>query len=706
MPLKEYNNLENISKIIKKFFNVQICLIMKTNKNFKYDIISPMNSDLKDIKKEHIIFLEKHKDEIFLLNKEQLKTNNLFLKYLSNHLKKPVDFFAAKKIHVNDDEYTIIIADSRNKNFTNSNFNDFNIFCHTISDIFRIEQLNILENYKNHVEKIADLSSIGTFTIYLETGEVKLNNVMYDMFELDHGSYIEINEFNNLYKKNNEKVFLNNLKKAIDNNEIINFELETVNKDFDKKIFKIIANLVYKNGKPNIIYGIQQDLSLLHLLRQQNEKLNGIDILTNLPNRSDLLQKLNTEFKTHNIIRMDLDNFSEINEIYGHNAGDECLKQISERLKKVLSKSSYIARLSGDEFALLIPNQEDIKLHEVAELLKNLIQKPIYWEDKTIICNTTIGIAANKGNNENLNILLQKAGYALTAAKKDHKSGYLFYDESMRIDTEKRYKIIKEIKKSLDDKEMVLFYQPKIDLMDRKIYGFEALIRKKHADGTYCAPGCFLEALENSEVLQKLGYFVIDEAIKQCHIWDEMNLPYGHIAINLTTMELKDTNLVDKIMNKLKYYNVNPNSLQIEVTEGVFLGKELEIIKENFVKLRKNGIKISLDDFGTGFASLTHLREFEIDLIKIDKSFIDKLNDDSGNKDNAVIHAMLSLAKNLNIDVVAEGIETEKQQNLLIRHGCRYGQGYLYSKPLPSDVCEERIFSKFAENNYPNYCTF
>ncbi|MDD3342111.1 MAG: EAL domain-containing protein [Sulfurospirillaceae bacterium] len=426
------------------------------------------------------------------------------------------------------------------------------------------------------------------------------------------------------------------------------------------------------------------------LLKSQKKRLEHQafhDHLTGLPNRFLLLDRLNkmievAERKKHKIaiLFIDLDDFKFINDSLGHHIGDKYLIEIANKIKQKLRSSDTIARLGGDEFVILLDD-----IHNENDIIK-VIHENIAMENETllvaneqIVPQMSIGISLFPFDGKEAHTLLKNADAAMYKAKRDQKHSYSFYDSSLTQLAYERMNFVKELRDAIEQDEFLLNYQPQINAKTETLIGLEALIRWQHPTKGFLAPAQFLPMVEELGLIIELNEWVIKNTFKQSAQWHHSGKHYGQLSINMSIKHLESPHCYDFIKNCLSQTGCPVKSIVFEITEGHFMQKPQEVI-DKLNQLCKLGFTIVVDDFGTGYSSLSYLSKLPISGLKIDKSFIDNIP--HINDDVAIAKTIIELAKNLKLEVIAEGVEHEEQKDFLLYHGCNNIQGYLYSKPL------------------------
>lgn len=423
------------------------------------------------------------------------------------------------------------------------------------------------------------------------------------------------------------------------------------------------------------------------------------DVLTDLPNRRHFMNTLRTIMSNKQqfiapfaVLLINLDRFKYINDTMGHEVGDYILINVAKRISNSLRTSDHISRLSGDEFAVILEglsDQDEIEL--VVQNIINNIQKSIYVARQYYNLSCSIGVALYPNDGDKSDEILNHTNTALTTVKERGGGEYLFYNQEMNHKSLERIMLENELTKAIHSEQFYLDYQPKINFKTKRVIGMEALVRWSHPDLGLIPPNNFIPLAEDTGLILPLGKWVLHEACLQNKQWQKMGYPQLVVSVNLSVKQLIDENIVNEIKTVLQETDLEPRWLEIEITESTFVdvGHASTILQE----IRDLGVQISIDDFGTGYSSFNYIKHLPIDTLKIDSSFIHDIHENE--ESYAIVKAMLTLAKTLDITVIAEGIELQDQANLLYESGCNHGQGYLFSKPLP-----HYHFEKYIENHF------
>ena len=438
-------------------------------------------------------------------------------------------------------------------------------------------------------------------------------------------------------------------------------------------------------------YGYTEDIHEVVLQEIETRWAAEHDALTGLPNRAlfnrrldDLIERASRDLSRVGLIMIDLDNFKDVNDIFGHDAGDRLLQQFARILRETICIEATIARLGGDEFAILLPNLARPEI--VDELIEQIFQQlktPLRLDGRDFDCRTSAGWAIYPVTAQSASELFKHADIALYEAKNAGRGRYLGFEPSMKNAMQRRVAMINIGREAVENNRLMPYYQPQISLDTGEIIGFETLLRRRDRNGQICLPGTIAEAFNDFEVAEAIGIAMLDMVIADMIDWRDKGLDCGKISINASAAEFRNRDFINRLINHSDGAGIPRERLVIEVTEGVFVGRSAPLVGEMIAELKQAGFGISLDDFGTGYASLTHLREIPVDSLKIDRSFIVDLFGEQGEDSAAIVSAIIRLSQGLGMTVVAEGIETHRQAQFLRQHGCAVGQGFLFGRPAP-----------------------
>ncbi len=431
------------------------------------------------------------------------------------------------------------------------------------------------------------------------------------------------------------------------------------------------------------------------------------DALTNLPNRLLLDARLSHAIERAKrsklqvaVVFIDLDHFKTINDSLGHAAGDELLVAISKRLLNCVREDDTIARLGGDEFIIIIEQVHDIG--DLDHLLKKIMKAT---SDKIVIkghdirSTASIGISIYPDDGDNAEQLMSNADAAMYYVKENGRQKYHFYTSELTSSAYDRVILETDLNLALENNQLVVYYQPQVSLQSKKIIGVEALIRWHHPEYGLLAPKQFLPVAEQSNLINRIGEFVLNTACSQIVSWKQQGLPIETVAVNISGHQIHHGNLPETLQDILQQTQCQPDWLELEITEGFILNKTKQAIA-TLLKLRDLGLSLAIDDFGTGYSSLSYLKKLPVNKLKIDRSFVSDINNDM--EDAALVHAIIAMGKSLNLKLIAEGVENTSHEVFLSAHGCDLAQGYFYSKPVPAEKIE-KMFSRTSKNNVVNF---
>ncbi|MTK13121.1 MAG: EAL domain-containing protein [Clostridiaceae bacterium] len=438
---------------------------------------------------------------------------------------------------------------------------------------------------------------------------------------------------------------------------------------------------------------LQESEEFLRLSEERYKHLAYYDNLTSLPNKISFLDELDKAIDYSNktgekgaVLFIDLDNFKRVNDTLGHHYGDRLLKVVADRLETIIDKNKSLYRLGGDEFLVLMKNVENKKtIANTCKKITNSFRSHFEIDGKQLFTTVSIGISLYPNDGLDSNLILKNADTAMYRAKDLGRNRYEFYNIEMFNEILKKSQIEKGLRNAIIKNEFQLYYQPQIDCKTRKIKGMEALLRWKSNDFGFVSPAEFIPIAEETSLILPIGRWVLKTACKQAKQWLDFGYNLGAIAVNVSIVQLQHPGFINIIKNALIDSNLPPKLLEIEITESVLmqcLDYNITILNE----LKRLGINISLDDFGTGYSSLNYLRILPINNLKIDKSFIDSIHLNSGDKE--IADGIIQLAHKMNLNVIAEGVEWENQFQILQSLNCEMVQGYLFSRPIPADHIE------------------
>lgn len=447
-----------------------------------------------------------------------------------------------------------------------------------------------------------------------------------------------------------------------------------------------------RDDQGNIVrwYGYTEDIHESVLIEEQIRWNAEHDSLTELPNRAmfnacldKALNSAMTGFKKVGVFLLDIDNFKDVNDLMGHHAGDQLLKSFASRLMEVFAGKAMVARLGGDEFAILVENAESKE--QLMDLASGAldIRESFSGLGRSLDCRVSIGISTFPDDGRVATELLRHADLALYRAKSLGRGQMHVFEQSLLKDVQERVAMINRARTAVRDGTILTYYQPKVSLQTGELIGFEALLRWRDGRGNIRSPAEIYAAFDDLDVADMIGQTMTSQAFADMAAWKARGLDAGHVAINVSSAELRREHFVERLIGNMQKFSIEPHRVEIEITEGVFLGAGADTVRKAINELHRCRIPLALDDFGTGFASLSHLRNLPVSTLKIDRSFVSGVN--ARESDSAIVSALISLGRALDMKVVAEGIEEEEQSIKLRELGCDYAQGFFFGRPTASE---------------------
>jgi diguanylate cyclase (GGDEF)-like protein/PAS domain S-box-containing protein len=441
--------------------------------------------------------------------------------------------------------------------------------------------------------------------------------------------------------------------------------------------------------RDGLVRGVAYALEDITERKKVQEKLHLLahyDELTGLPNRVTLqadlahLLERSAGAQPFSVVMLDIDGFKDVNDTLGHHSGDQLLREIAARLSTVANSTARVYRLGGDEFVAIADCGDPLQLSEIVESMLWRIAEPFQIHDQMLYVGASAGIAIAPADGVTVADLLASVDLALYDAKASSGGKFRFFVPVLRAQAQARRTLELELRRASTNGEFELYYQPQLRLADEAVIGAEALLRWRHPERGLLAPGAFIDALAENPLARDLGSWVLHTACKQAATWRSLGFSI-RMSVNLFPVQFHDGALVEDVKKALLESGLPPEALDLEITENIALSQD-EALLEPFRQLRARGVNLAFDDFGTGYASLSYLRRYPLSRIKIDRSFVQKITEVA--EDAAIVRSVITMAHNLGIGVVAEGVETRAQAVFLAAERCDEAQGFLYAKPMPS----------------------
>jgi diguanylate cyclase (GGDEF)-like protein/PAS domain S-box-containing protein len=465
-----------------------------------------------------------------------------------------------------------------------------------------------------------------------------------------------------------------------------------------------ISVLRDESGKITHYVSISSDITERKASEERIHYLAHYDTLTGLPNRLLLRDRTQLAMSAAErghckvaLLSLDLDRFKMINDSFGHQVGDELLKQVVGRLKSAVRSSDTISRQGGDEFIIVLADRtETPSAAKVASKIQEQLAIPFMCAGQELRVTSSIGIALYPDDGTDFETLLKKCDIAMYHAKESGRATYRFYTDALNANSQERLQLETELRWALERQEFVLYYQPQIELDSGRVAGAEALIRWRHPVKGMVPPGRFIPLAEETGLIVALDEWVMKEACRQAVAWRASGIPLHSISVNLSGLQFRQTDLVGRVRATLAESGLPPECLELELTESILV-HDVENVLSTVEQLKAIGVKLAIDDFGTGYSSLAYLKRFAVDKLKIDQSFVRGTDV----KDAAIVQAVIQLGKSLNLRTIAEGAETHEQVQTLRDKGCFEVQGYYFSKPLPAELFAAFVERSLVEGVWP-----
>ena len=445
-----------------------------------------------------------------------------------------------------------------------------------------------------------------------------------------------------------------------------------------------------------------RDVSAARVASLEMSRVAQHDVLTNLPNRalfndrlSQAISLAERQSKQLAVLFVDLDQFKRINDSLGHSVGDRLLRSVARRLVACVRRTDTVSRLGGDEFLILlsqIEHSEDAAI--TARKILRAVAAPHVIDSKSLDVNVSIGGSTYPADAQNAETLVSYADVAMYEAKQQGRNSYQFFRTDMRARMATRVALERDLRCALGRNEFTLHYQPKVNFQTGQCTGMEALLRWQHPERGLLSAATFVPIAEECGLIVAIGQWVLLEACRQARAWSDLGLKVVPVAVNVSAVEFRARDFLSGIRAVLIATGLDPQDLELELTEGVLM-QDAESAVVTLLALKAMGVKLAVDDFGTGFSSFTYLRRFPVDTLKVDKSFVHEITEDSDG--TTIVNAMINIGKSLKQRVVAEGVETRSQLDFLQRHGCNEGQGYYFSHPITAEQVEKMFNTEVQE---------
>ena len=548
-----------------------------------------------------------------------------------------------------------------------------------------------------HLRQIETIASIGAWRLDLHTEEITGSQLFYAIHDLDEKAPFDLEGSLACFPDGERKIAERKLAEALIATRPFDFDLDIVTRKGRRKHVRTMGEVEVENGAPRRLVGVIKDVSVEHEATQRLWRAANVDGLTGLANRARFLARLAEAIETARreargvgLLILDLDAFKEVNDSLGHRAGDQVIRTVAERFAAAAGGNVFVARLGSDEFAAVIEDDDKAALKGVANEIAAQVRRPIQADGSRLFLSGSIGIARYPADATTADDLHKCADVALYRVKKTGRGSTAFFTRELGGLFDQRRAAVELVRNAGTEGRIAPYYQPMVRLPDRSPIGFEALARIEGPNGV-CGPSVFWRAFDDPESARQIDEQMFAQTTADIARWRAGGLAAGRVSINVSEYYFKTAGFAERVMHRLARLDIPPDALKLEVTETILLGEDTALVGAILGDLHDAGVAIALDDFGTGYASLTHLRDFPIDVIKIDRSFLRDIRRKPASE--VIVRAMIELAANLGIEVVAEGIETEAQADFLTEAGCTAGQGYLFGAAMPAAQVERDILA-------------
>jgi diguanylate cyclase (GGDEF)-like protein/PAS domain S-box-containing protein len=453
--------------------------------------------------------------------------------------------------------------------------------------------------------------------------------------------------------------------------------------DGSSRWIHVLAEPESQEGQVVRVHGLVEDITDEVESQRRFHELAYTDKLTSLPNRGAFLLELGRHFSRQEpivLIAIDIDGFKDINDTIGHHAGDQLLIEVGKRITAYFPVGTFAARVGSNEFTVIAPANGliDNAVDQMNQLRLQLKQ-PVHYAEQTLSASVSIGLCEAPAQASDADQIVRNTDIALYQAKKVGGDRTVVFEPEMRDRLEERVQLLRDVRRGIERKEFILYYQPIYDMRTYTLSGFEALMRWSLPEKGILTPSYFNAAFDDQTLAPQLGDEALRNAFEQMRRWMKKGFDFKRVSVNVAAAQFYRLDLAGHILSMLRQYGLRPDQLTLEITESVYLGPGADAVEDALRILHQAGVGIALDDFGTGYASLTQLQRFPVDSLKIDKSFVQNPGAAS------IVDAIIALGTSLNIQIVAEGVESAAHQETLLRRGCRFGQGYFLGKPMPAE---------------------
>ena len=561
-----------------------------------------------------------------------------------------------------------------------------------VSEILGWRTARKLEAKQKRLTQITGMAKIGGFEFSVQSGKWTWDDTIYRIYGIPPGTPSSEELIVSRYDPETRDKSHQRIEDLFKRGIPYDVELHGTRPNGESFWVRVLAEAEMIDGKFASVIGAVQDISGRKLNEARIHDLTYLDALTGLPNHASFIDKLNDYIDAARasgshvaLIKFNIDYFRDVNDAFGHQTGDALLQSVANGLQQSFASVGSVTHIGGDEFGVIMHGPAVDKAEQYAKDFVERAKTLFRHDHSTLPLSISAGIAVFPEHAENAGIITKNAKVALFQAKAQRRGSVVVFDPEIRKAADEKDALVRKIRLGIDNHEFIMVYQPIVGLRDGKASGLEALMRWNDPEHGILAPPHFMIAFEEPGLAIRLGDVALDMAIAQMRAWLDASVAFGSVAVNLSTAQFRLTDLPDIILGKLDRAGVPTHRLTLEVTETVYMGWGADVVAATIRKLHEAGVGIALDDFGTGYASLSHLQQFPIDKLKIDRSFVQSIGS------TAIVDAVINMGLSLGMQVVAEGVETQEQLDLLRLKGCDFVQGYIFAKPMEPDLVADFI---------------
>jgi diguanylate cyclase (GGDEF)-like protein/PAS domain S-box-containing protein len=596
----------------------------------------------------------------------------------------PLRFFAAAPVHLADGVRVaaLCIASDAPRAFSEEDARNLQGYATVASEALRGRRALVEARRRERLlARASRLARVGGWEYNIETGDLTLSDQVFDIYGMEYTPNPTLDMMMRRFYPGDALIDTReDFARLMREGKGYDSRRRIQRLDGSSRWIHVLAEPEFRDREVVRVHGLIEDITDEVESQRRFHDLAYTDKLTGLPNRGAFLLELGRHFAREEpvvLIAVDIDGFKDVNDTIGHHAGDQLLTEMGHRITTFFPVGTFIARVGSNEFTI-IAEPADGLLAQVDQL-RLILKEAVHYAEHALATTVSIGLCEAPAQARDADQLVRSTDIALYQAKKAGGDRMVVFEPDMRSKLEERVQLLRNVRRGIEKKEFLLYYQPIYDMQAQTLSGFEALMRWSRPEIGILAPASFSAAFDDQSLAPLLGTEALRIAFAQMRSWMEKGFDFGQVSVNVAAAQFYPVNLATQILDMLGEYGLQPTQLTLEITESVYLGAGTDAVENTLRTLHDAGVRIALDDFGTGYASLSQLQRFPIDSLKIDKSFVQ--NPDA----RSIVEAIIALGNSLDMEIVAEGIETREHQEHLLQSGCRFGQGYFFGKPMPPE---------------------